>query len=71
MNTLEDAPCELDFRSENGVEVTLFWWRQANHLAVSVVDESVGNAFVIPVGDAPPLEVFKRPYAHAARRGVV
>jgi hypothetical protein len=70
MEMVIDGPRELAFRAQNGVEVTLLWWRQANKLAVSVVDQTAGDTFVVPVGEERPLDVFHHPYAHAARHGI-
>ena len=66
-----DTAAELDHRAQDGVEVTLLWWRAANVLEVAVIDERAGEGFVIPVGDERPLDVFHHPYAHAARQGLV
>jgi hypothetical protein len=71
MSTIEAAGRELAFRSQNGVEVTLLWWADGDRLAVSVVDQTSGGAFVVPVGAERPLDVFRHPYAYAARQAVM
>jgi hypothetical protein len=70
METVENEVRELAFRAQNGVEVTLLWWKAENRLAVAVVDPAAGDSLVIPVGEARPLDVFHHPYAHAARHGI-
>jgi hypothetical protein len=71
MSTIEVDARELAFRARNGLEVTLFWWEDDDRLAVSVVDHASGGAFVVPIEDERPLDVYEHPYAHAARRGIV
>lgn len=71
MSTIELQARELAFRSHEGVEVALLWWKEDDRLAVSVVDLAAGDAFVVPVAGERPLDVFEHPYAHATRLGIV
>jgi hypothetical protein len=71
MSTIEVNARELAFRAQNGLEVTLFWSQEDDRLAVAVLDHVSGGAFVVPVEDERPLDVYEHPYAHAARRGIV
>jgi hypothetical protein len=70
VSTIESVGRELAFRAQNGIEVTLLWWAEDDRLAVSVVDQASGGAFVVPVGAERPLDVFQHPYAYAARQAV-
>jgi len=60
---------ELAHRAGDGLEVTLLWQPGTDALWVAVLDTRAGDAFAVPVGDAPPLEVFRHPFAYAAIRG--
>jgi hypothetical protein len=60
---------ELAHRAGDGLEVSLLWQPGSDALWVAVVDTREGDAFAVPVGDAPPLEVFRHPFAYAALRG--
>ena len=72
MNLTETHPRELAFRKQDGLQVTLLWWEADNSLAVSVVDQPGADAFLVPVdGGQKPLDVFRHPFAHAARRGII
>lgn len=62
-----EFPRELAQRAANGIEVTLLWWPARGELTVAVVEQGVGR-FEVPVGDAPPLDVYHHPYAYAAVR---
>ncbi|HEV8249135.1 MAG TPA: hypothetical protein VGQ15_04130 [Gaiellaceae bacterium] len=56
---------ELDHRSGDGLEVTLFW-SPATGAFVAVEDQREGASFQIPVDAADALEAFRHPYAFAA-----
>ena len=65
----QSAVRELDHRSTDGLEVTLFWDPEQDLASVAVVDTKTEDAFVIDVGDDEnALDVFRHPYAYAARR---
>jgi len=59
---------ELASRSNNGIEVRLFWSPDDDALAVTV-DEASGESFELVVEPAEALDVFEHPYAYAAFRG--
>jgi hypothetical protein len=59
---------ELDFRSNDGIEVTLLWNSRTSRLYVSVVNERQGDAFRIEIEAADAPEAFNHPYAYASRR---
>jgi hypothetical protein len=61
---------ELDFRSNDGLEVALLWQPETNQLSVSVYDSKTGDDFDIGVDPAEAIDAFHHPYAYAASRGV-
>lgn len=61
---------ELDFRSNNGLEVALLWEPETNRVSVSVFDSLGGDDFTLDVDPAEALDAFRHPYAVAATRGV-
>jgi hypothetical protein len=63
-------PRELDFRSNDGVEVALLWHEATNRLTVSVHDLKADDVFEFEVESDYALEAFKHPYAYAAFRGI-
>jgi hypothetical protein len=61
---------ELDFRSNDGLEVALLWQPETNQLSVSVYDSKTGDDFDFEVDPAEATDAFNHPYAYAASRGV-
>jgi hypothetical protein len=61
---------ELDFRSNDGLEVALLWQPEANRVSVSVYDSKTGDDFDIEVDPAEATDAFHHPYAYAARYGI-
>ncbi len=61
---------ELDRRMSNGIDVSLLWDERDNSVFVSVVDIRSGDSFDLEVSPDSALEVFRHPYAHAARQGL-
>jgi hypothetical protein len=60
---------ELDSRTSDGIEVRLLWSQNDGHVTVAVTDSKTGEEFELPVPDGErALEVFRHPYAFAARR---
>lgn len=55
---------ELAHRSDNGVEVTLFWRPAADELRVCVSDERRGTYFEIRPEHYLALDVYYHPYAY-------
>jgi hypothetical protein len=59
---------ELDFRANDGLEVTLLWREGDERLIVEVVDTD--DVFRLEVAPTEALDAFRHPYAYAAFRGV-
>ena len=58
---------ELDFRSTDGIDVTLLWSAETNRVWISVVDEKNSDWFEQDVHPALALDAFQHPYAYANR----
>ena len=56
---------ELDQRSSDGIDVTLFWSARTNRVWVVVEDSRDGHSFEIDCEPAHALDVFHHPYAYA------
>jgi hypothetical protein len=61
---------ELDFRSNDGLEIALLWEPETNRVSVSVFDARSGDDFLLEVDPAEAFDAFHHPYARAATRGV-
>jgi hypothetical protein len=61
---------ELDYRSNDGLEVTLLWQPETDRITVRVFDGKSGDDFDLTVDRADAMDAFKHPYAYAASRGV-
>ena len=61
---------ELAYRSNDGVEVVLFWHQKTDELTVTVSDQRSGAYFELAAAPHQALDVFNHPYAHAAFRGL-
>jgi hypothetical protein len=61
---------ELDFRSTDGLEVTLLWQPETNQVSVTVFDAKTGDDFDLDVEPADAMDAFHHPYAYAASRGL-
>jgi hypothetical protein len=61
---------ELDYRSSDGLEVTLQWNQETDRLSVAVFDSKSGDDFQIEVSSNEALDAFHHPYAYAASNGV-
>ena len=61
---------ELDFRSGDGLEVSLLWEPETNRVTVSVYDMKTGDDFEIEVAGHQASDAFNPPYAYAANKGV-
>jgi hypothetical protein len=55
---------ELDYRDNDGIEVSLLWNRHDDTLTVFVVDTRDQSGAEITVGARNPREVFEHPYAY-------
>ena len=58
---------ELDSRSSDRIEVTLYWSQEADRVWISVVDEKTGDWFEQDVHPALALDAFRHPFAYADR----
>jgi hypothetical protein len=65
--TTDLFPQELDFRSANGIEVSLLWHRRTDKVTVAVNDTVSGDVFQLAVESHTALDAFQHPYAYAAR----
>ena len=62
---------ELDFRSNDRIDVRLLWHRRDDRVIVAVEDEKTGTSFELEVLEGERvLDVFHHPYAYAAHRGL-
>ena len=64
-------PLELDYRANDGVEVSLLWHKPTDSLVVFVNDTRTGEMFELEVDHRYALDAFQHPYAYAHSRGVV
>jgi hypothetical protein len=58
---------ELAQRENEGISVTLFWYRETDRLTVAVRDRRTGEAFDLEAPAPTALDVFNHPYAYAAQ----
>jgi hypothetical protein len=68
--TTETTRRELAYRSNDGVDVTLFWHEPTDLLSVLVFDGKTAGAFELVVDAREALDAFYHPYAYAAFRGL-
>jgi hypothetical protein len=61
---------ELDYRTTDGLEVTLLWQPERNAVAVKVYDAKTGDDFDLDVDPVDAMDAFHHPYAYAASRGL-
>ena len=68
--TMYPAPLrELAHRSSNDLDVSLMWDPADDSCVVAVADFRTGDAFEVPVGSRPPMQVFHHPYASLDGQG--
>jgi hypothetical protein len=68
---IDDPPRELDHRTTDRIDVWLLWRQRDDRVVVTVFDQNSGEGFQIEVRDGDrALDVFRHPYAYAARRGI-
>jgi hypothetical protein len=60
---------ELAHRSNDGIEVTLFWSKASNRVTIAVYHARSATALEFDVDGADALDAFNHPYAYAATRG--
>lgn len=63
--TTEIALRELDHRTNDGIDVTLFWNPRTNHVFVVAEDQRTGESFELEVEAADALNAFRHPFAYA------
>jgi hypothetical protein len=61
---------ELASRESAGIQVSLFWSREGNTLSVVVRDNRTGEEFSLAAEPDEAMDVFRHPFAYAARRRV-
>ncbi len=61
---------ELASRESAGLQVSLFWSREDNALSVVVRDHRTGEEFSLAVEPDEAMDVYRHPFAYAARRRV-
>jgi hypothetical protein len=59
---------ELAHRSNDGIEVTLFWSKPSSRVTITVLDSHSDEAFEFEVDGAAALDAFNHPYAYAPTR---
>lgn len=69
--TRDPNAVELDFRANDGVEVSLLWHKQTNSLTVLVDDTRTGETIELEVDSRYALDAFQHPYAYAHSRGLI
>jgi hypothetical protein len=55
---------ELDYRENDGIEVSLLWNRSDNSLTVYVCDNRTNDSFELRVEPRHAREIFLHPYAY-------
>jgi hypothetical protein len=61
---------ELDYRSNDGIDVSLLWNRSGGELVVLVSDRKTSDVLELAAAPDLALDVFNHPYAHGAFRGL-
>ena len=63
--TSTDTARELDYREDDGLEVTLVWYPANDAIAVKVLDTRTGERFEFPVDPTSAGDAFHHPFADA------
>jgi hypothetical protein len=58
---------ELDYRENDGIEISLLWNRTTNSISVLVVDTKTNESFEATVANEHALDGFKHPYTYVDR----
>ena len=58
---------ELDFRTSDGIDVSLLWHERDAAVWISVSDQKTGDHFSRSVPPAAAADAFRHPYAYDAR----
>jgi hypothetical protein len=56
---------ELDYRTNDGIEVSLLWNRLDNSLSVRVIDAKTRERFRVAVRADEAMDAFRHPFAYA------
>jgi hypothetical protein len=59
---------ELAHRTNDGIEVTLFWTKSTDWITLEVLDRRSGELLEFDVDREVALDAFKHPYLYAAKR---
>ena len=59
---------ELARRTNDGIEVALFWSTSSDQVTITVLDTRTDEALEFDVDGKVALDAFSHPYAYAARR---
>jgi hypothetical protein len=60
---------ELAHRTNDGIDVTLFWSKASNRVTISVYHARFATALEFEVAGGDALDAFNHPYAYAASGG--
>ena len=61
---------ELAQRTSDGIEITLFWTKPSDRVAIAILDTRSGEALEFDVDGSAALDAFNHPYAYAATQRV-
>jgi hypothetical protein len=61
---------ELAYRSDDGIDVTMYWYPETDELKVCVCDGRNGAYFEFEPDAANALDAFYHPYSYASRSSV-
>ena len=64
-NTTQIGIRELDHRTNDGIEVSLFWDSRTDRVFISVQDHRRDRSFDVDVEAEDALDAFHHPYAYA------
>jgi hypothetical protein len=65
MTTSASPIRELDYRSSNGIHVSLLWHPTTRRVTIDVYDESLDESFEFEVARDRARDAFHHPYAYA------
>ena len=61
---------ELDHRTSDGIEVTLYWTKSSGRVTIAALDTRSDQALEFEVDGRAALDAFNHPYAYAAAQRV-
>jgi hypothetical protein len=68
MTTIATQRSELDHRSTDGIEVSLFWSKLGNRVTIELVDTRIDERLEFDVPPEKALDAFRHPFAYAPAR---